>query len=119
MAEASSQPLITYRGDSPVFGFTLNDSSGTPINVTGYTFEMTVDTLEDPPETSDPSSTEVFQVTGTIVDGPNGRFSFQPTSINTNQTPAEYFYDVSYINGTEKVTLIKSTLEIRQDIGKT
>jgi hypothetical protein len=120
MATATVIKLVTYRGDSPIFPFHLTNSANPGgIDITGYVFVLTVDSLEEPPETSDPSATELFSVSGVLTDAANGKFSFQPTTTDTNQTPGEYYYDISLVNGTEKVTIVKSTFEIKQDIGKT
>jgi len=118
MALAVNIPLITYRGDSPTFTFVLKDSAGVVVDITGYVFTMTVDTLEEPLDVTDPSATEVFTNTGTSATPASGEWTHQPTALNTALTPGEYFYDVSVAVGTQKITLVKSVLEVLQDIGK-
>jgi len=115
MPVAANIPVTVYRGDSPVIPYQLtNTANPTGIDITGYVFELTVDSIEEP--TND--STEVFTVAGVITEASEGRFGFQPTVADLSIAPGDYFYDISLVNGTEQVTIIKSTFTVRQDIGK-
>jgi len=123
MAKALSIPLIAHRGDSPIFPFSLT-SGGVAVDITGYVFEMTVDTKEFPPD----SATELFTVAGVITVAASGTFSFQPTTVNLStdliavfsdgEESKDFFYDISLVNGTNKVTIIKSSFTVFNDIGK-
>ena len=54
---------------------------------TGYSYVMTVDSKLNPVGTS----TRLFQVTGTIIDGPNGLVEFAPSTSNTDRVGAFYY----------------------------
>ena len=104
-----------YRGDSYPIAFTLKDASGLYIDLTGCTLKMTVDTLENPPD----STTRVFEVAGVLADDPTtGVVYFTPTSLNT-ATIGAYYYDVQItdIDGNVR-TVVKNTFTISQDITK-
>ena len=113
---SSATELEYFRGDSYATVFTLTDrSTKLPINLVGYTFVMTVDSLNSP-ETS--STTELFSVDGVITSAVEGTVSFTPTVINTAQPPGKYYYDVQMVLGSTKRTIIKDSFTITQDITK-
>ena len=64
-------------------------------------------------------STNLFSLTGLIVDASEGKVAFTPTSENNNQVPATYFYDIQMVIGTNIRTVIKDKYIITQDITKT
>ncbi len=110
-----------YRGDSFPIELTIKDSSTTPsiaIDITGYSFKLTVDTLKAPLD----DSTKVFEVIG-IVDpdqvANTGKLTFTPTAINTDLLPGTYYYDVQMIDPFGNIrTIIKNKWKIIQDITK-
>lgn len=116
-APANLKQVYT-RGDTDPVQFRLTDKDGAAIDITGYTFRLSVDTVENPADTNRPTATEVFAVNGTITDGPNGRFEFPMTTTESNQAPGTYYYDVERTNGTAVRTIIKSTFQMMQDITK-
>ena len=109
-------PLCRTRGDTFPDTWRLG-TAAVPVNITGFTFEMTVDTLAEPGD----ALTNVYTLTGVITDAPNGLFQFAPSgaqadALNPN---LEYFYDVQMIDGASaKRTILKSTLTVTQDINK-
>lgn len=106
------------RGDSSARGFTIKDSSvspSVPIDITGFSFKLTVNSEKDPTN----QTNEIFSVVGTIVDGPNGKVSFAPSSTETNVAPGPYYYDIEQTDlGGLISTLIKGKCKIIQDITK-
>lgn len=106
--------LCWGRGDSDAKGFVIKNAAGVVIPITGFSFKLTVNEQENP----DPG-VELFQVVGVITDGPNGLVAFAPTSMQTDQTPGEYFYDIEQTDtGGLISTKIKAICEIIQDISK-
>ena len=102
------------RGDSAARGFVIKDAAGVVVNITGFSFRLTVNEQENP----DPG-VELFSVVGVIINGPLGLVAFAPTSVQTDVTPGEYYYDVEQTDGGGLIdTKIKAICEIVQDIGK-
>ena len=91
------------KGDTYPEEFILRDASQTPIDVTGFTFVLTVDTREEP----DDATTNQFQLTGVLEDAPNGRISFQPSQPNADLLdPGTYFYDIQQTDGASNIRTI-------------
>tara|TARA_Y100000310_G_scaffold316724_1_gene368805 strand:+ start:205 stop:588 length:384 start_codon:yes stop_codon:yes gene_type:complete len=108
--------LCVTRGDSPFIPVSVT-SGGSPLDLAGGTFLLTVSTEEDPAD----NTNQVFQVTGVVVgDSTNGNLTFQPTETDNDLNPnTEYFYDISAeLASIGKRTLFKGKYEIAQDIGK-
>ena len=102
------------RGDSDARGFIVQNDAGVAIDITGFTFRLTVNTEKDPAP-----GTELFTVVGSITDAPAGQVAFAPTSGQTDQTPGTYFYDIEQTDvGGLISTLIKGKCQILQDISK-
>jgi hypothetical protein len=103
------------RDDTDEKTFTIRDSAGVVINISAWTFTMSVDTLLDPPDVT----TLQFAMTGALVtDGTDGKVKFTPAALDTDISPGEYFYDVQRDTPSKK-TLIKGKVLIIQDITKT
>lgn len=113
---ASSPHEIEYGyGDDFQTSLTITSEGRVPVDITGYSFVLTVDSNEDP----DDSSTNIFSVTGSILDAANGVVGFSPTSTNTSISPKSYFYDVKMTDDSgRKRTLIKGKFVITQGITK-
>lgn len=107
--------ISMYRGDSYPITFTLKDSAGSTIDLTGCSLLMTVDQLENPPD----DTTKLFDVTGALSDDPTtGVVMFTPTSANT-ATIGSYFYDVQLTDAYGNIrTVAKNTFTVSQDITK-
>lgn len=101
------------RGDSDAKGFVVQDSDGAALDISGFTFRLTVNTEKDP----DPG-TELFTVSGVITDAANGRVAFAPTAVDTDQAPGKYYYDVEQTAAGLVSTIIKGVARIVQDISK-
>lgn len=110
------QEIDRVRGDTKPIPFILTtDDTGLPVDITGYTFLLSVDTQQNPPD----AVTQVFQVAGSIIDAPNGKIQFQLTIGQADQTPGTYWYDVQVTEASGAiVTLLKGKWRVRQDITK-
>lgn len=108
--------LDRVRGDNYPFRFQIFQKDGvTPEVITGFTFTMTVDPEVDPVN----ATNNLFQLSGVITDGPNGKVEFRPTLLNMDLTPDTYFYDVQMIDdGPYTRTPVRGKLNIEQDITK-
>lgn len=111
---AQKEDILVTRGDSPVIPLTIN-SNGSPLDITGFTFTLTVNPLDDPPD----DSGALFQISGTVTDGPNGRVQFQPSTMDTTQTPDNYYYDIQMVGGGSTRTILKGIFKIEPDITRT
>ena len=113
--------LELSRGDSyPLDMWIKNKATGERIDITGYSFIMTVDTRRDP----DDASTKLFDVAGVVaVDqfADIGKVTFTPLATDTDQTPATYYYDIQMTYGPGSVykkTIANYKFKIVQDITK-
>lgn len=108
--------ICRKRGDTFPFQLNIKDENGVAIDITGDTFLLTV----DPSPAPTGSGNNLFQLTGTIINGPGGVVEFQPSAVQADQTPATYFYDVQQ---TEAVTsdirtILYGEWQVVQDITK-
>lgn len=105
------------RGDDDGKTFTINDGSGDPIDISGWTLSMAVNVDKNPPDTA----TEIFVVAGVFVtDGTDGKIEFTPppNSLDAITAPGTAFYDINRLTPSIK-TLIKGKVKFEQDIDKT
>lgn len=113
MACVQEHRFCRTRGDTFPFTLTLRDSAGAAINITGTTFLLTVDPNAAPVD----ASGNLFQVSGVIVDGPNGIVSFTLSGPQAATAPGAYFFDVQWTSATVR-TILRGVWEIEQDITK-
>lgn len=103
------------RGDSFSYTWTLKDSTGTEIDITGYSFKLTVNQSFDPSDQTE----ELFSIDGVIVDAVNGKVSFSPSATDTNQEPNTYYYDIQITDSGGRIrTALISRFTVTQDITK-
>jgi hypothetical protein len=104
-----------YRGDGYPLLVTVKDAdTGSAIDITGYTFLLTVNKEESPVD----DTRQVFQSAGSVVDGPNGVASFPVLPANT-ATVGNYFYDIQMTTtGGEVRTIAKDAFVVSMDITK-
>ena len=115
MAAVTEVNICRTRGDTAPFTVTVTTDGTTPIDVTGFTFLLTVDPAPNPTD----ATNNLFQLTGLITDGPNGVVQFSLTAGQADQTPAVYFYDVQMTDtGSIITTILKGEWEVVQDITK-
>lgn len=115
MAIYDVDKLICYaRGDTRPITFQRKEN-GVVFDVSGFTFQFTVNTERDPVNTDN----EQFSVAGVITDAPNGLYEFRPSAVETDLIPDRYYYDVQQIDGGGFIhTLVKAPFVIEQDIDK-
>ena len=107
--------ITRKRGDTHAVEFAVTDSSGTAIDVTGYTFLFTVDPNKYPATSAD----NVFQLTGVITDAAAGLVEFAPTALQADMTPGTYFFDCQMTDDNSRIRTIDSgKFKIVQDITK-
>jgi hypothetical protein len=115
MSLPSTVNIQRVRGDTYPIIFTVNDANGDPVDITNYTFMLTV----DPSEAPEDDTNNLFEIQGSIVSGPDGTVSFTPTAGDANQTPGGYYYDVEMVDtGSAVRTIAKGAWEVVQDITK-
>lgn len=113
-ANAASKAICWGRGDSDARGFIVQDSAGVAINITGFTFKLTVNSERDPTDTVN----QLFTVVGVIGSPTAGTVSFAPLTTDT-VTIGKFFYDIEQTDGAGLIkTIIKGKCEIVQDITK-
>lgn len=106
-----------YRGDSYPLELTIKDQvTGEVIDLTGFSFMLSVNSLRDPPD----ASTLIFNVAGVLDADPlTGKVTFTPTSTHTGIDPKVYYYDVQMTNTAGDIrTIVKHKWRILQDITK-
>lgn len=103
------------RGDSDAKGFIIQDSAGVAVDITGFSFKLTVSLDKDPTD----QVNEQFTIVGVIGVAADGTVSFAPTIANTDITPGIYFYDIEQTDVSSRIkTVIKGRVKIIQDITK-
>ena len=103
------------RGDSSAKGFIVQDSTGAAIDITGFTFKLTVNSEKDPAD----QVNEQFSVVGALTDAVNGKVAFSPTVTDTDIAPGTYFYDIEQTDAGGAIsTLMVAKCIIVQDITK-
>lgn len=86
-----------------------------PIDITGYTFTMTLDPEKEPID----ATNNLYSLTGVILDAAAGRVEFAPTEIQADQLPGTYYFDVQMIDGAgRKRTIELDKYTYKQDISK-
>lgn len=108
--------LCWGRGDTKRKIFTIKDSDGNALDVSGSTFKISIDTLKNPPD----ATTLQFSIASAFVSGgTDGQIYFTPAPGDTDIPPGNYFYDLQETDiNTEIDTLFKARIEIVQDISK-
>ncbi|MFM7009124.1 MAG: hypothetical protein ACKO0Z_07280 [Betaproteobacteria bacterium] len=109
-------PLITrYRGDTTPDKWIIEDENGNLRDLTGCSAVLTVNRLKNPPS----SATQVFQIVATVTAPTTGVVQFYPTSIEADQAPGKYYYDVQLTDADGLVSTIeKGVYRFLQDISK-
>ena len=89
--------------------------TGLAMNITGYSFVMTVDPSKSPVD----ATTNLYSVVGAIIDAVEGRVEFAPTAMQADQPPETYYYDIQMIDGAgRKRTIVLDKYKYEQDISK-
>lgn len=107
--------LTRTRGDTAADQITVTDSAGNAVNITGYSFLMTINSLENPPDIS----TQLYQIAGSILNAPAGTVEFVPLLANVDQIPGTYYYDIQMTDDAGRIkTIDKGKYTYTQDITK-
>lgn len=109
--------LCWARGDNDPVTFTIKDSTGAVIDISGWTLSMAVNTEKDPLDIVN----EIFSVAGIFVtDGTDGKISFTPpaNSLDTVGAGEKAFYDINRLTPSIK-TLVKGSVQFIMDVDKT
>ena len=107
--------ITLKRGDTYADEFIIKSkTTGLPINITGYTFLMTLDPEKYPAT----NANNLYQLAGTILDATGGRVEFAPSALQADRT-GSFFYDVQMIDGAgRKRTVEHDSYTYTQDITK-
>ena len=93
----------------------ISATTGLPMNISGYSFLLTVDPAEKPTD----DANNVFQVTGVITDATNGLVEFAPSPAQADRYPGVYFYDIQMTDGDGRIRTIETgKYTVEQDITK-
>lgn len=107
--------IIRYRGDTVADEFTIKDANGVVVNITGFSFIMSVNSLRAPPDIS----TQLFTTPGVLTNPTAGVVEFRPTVLQATQAPGKYYFDVQMTDAGGKIqTLAVGTYTFKQDITK-
>ncbi len=116
------EELCFARGDTVVWERVIKDADSVVVDITGFTYTLSVDTLLDPPD----ATTLIFSIDSSIPIGTDGRALFQFSVANwtaftaaMGNPPATAFYDLEQLDGSaNKRTVRKGAFVVTQDIGK-
>jgi hypothetical protein len=87
------------KGDDWVPVYTYLDGDGIAVDITGYTFRLSIK------ESKNSSTPIIGPITGTIVNAAQGKFSFAVTSTQTNTLLERvYVYDIQVIDNNGVIT---------------
>ena len=107
--------IYRYRGDTAPDRVTVRDTDGEIVNITDYTFLLTVNSNKAPSGTSG----QVMQVAGVITNAAGGTVVFSPTAQQADILPGKYYYDVQMTDSDGMIlTILFGAYIIRQDITK-
>ncbi len=110
----TTKDFCRKRGDDYTFILTIKDSAGVVIDITGFSFLLTIDPAQFPTG----NSNNIAQLTGIIVSGSAGTVRFEPTSASVVSL-GNFYYDVQQTDGAGKVrTILIGRWDIEQDITK-
>lgn len=116
MAEKTGDVLERKRGDTaPDLIRVLDPETLTALDISGFAYVLTVNTVRNPTDTS----TQLVTIAGTITDAPAGRVEFRWTAPQADQTPGKYWYDIEQTDvGGNVKTIAKNAYKFYQDITK-
>lgn len=116
--------IARKRGDTAPDKITVLDpeaaTPGTPLDITGFGFKLTINTEQDPDPVGPPIiGTELVSIIGSLIDAPNGVVEFPWSSADADQVPDDYFYDIEQTDVAGKIlTIAKEQYKFQQDVTK-
>lgn len=104
-----------FRGDTKrIRRQVVNGETGEPIDITGHSFKMTLNSDDCPEDTTD----EVFSINAQIEDATKGLIYFPFTETHADNL-GEFFFDIAWTDSVGEIqTLEKGAIIFIQDIGK-
>lgn len=107
--------IVRKRGDTYANEFIFTSkATGLPINLTGYTFILTVDPSKAPLD----ATNNLFQITGAIIDAAAARVEFAPSAVQADHVGTFYF-DLQLVDAAgRKRTVDSGKYKLEQDITK-
>jgi hypothetical protein len=112
---AKIEEIEVVANDSPIIPVKITDDAGVDIDVTGWSFKMTV----DPDSAPSDNTTKLFDVNAVLVAPVTGDITFQPTAINLALAPDTYFYDIEMTTTAPMTrTILKGQFIVGPDITK-
>jgi hypothetical protein len=110
MSKPTNYPLNIKIGDTETVTVTRQDSTGTPINITGRTYSAQVRAKAS-------SSTPLATFSCAIVNAANGIFACTLSATTTAAlVPANAVWDLQEVNGSVVTTLLTGPAYIEKDI---
>ncbi|HEU4895120.1 MAG TPA: hypothetical protein VFT85_04725 [Acidimicrobiia bacterium] len=110
-----NRSICISRGDTVPWTFTVLNSAGNPVDITGYTFLLTVDPSDEPGD----ALNNLFQLSGTLTDPTNGVVQFAMSAVQADQVPGIYYWDLQMTDTAGFIrTIAKGEFEFTQDITK-
>lgn len=111
MTDISRKRGDTYADERVI----IDKDTGLPIDITGWTFLLTVDPSNEPTD----SANNIMQITGVITDAAGGVVEFAPSALQADSAPGAYWFDIEYTDATSrKRTIETGRYVIQQDITK-
>lgn len=110
-----NKDITRRRGDTFPHRIVVTDSrTGEPVDITGFSFKLTVDPAEFPAD----ASANLFQVAGVISDPTGGIVEFSPSAADVNHV-GDYYYDIEMVDtASKKRTIAHGAFKLVQDITK-
>ena len=114
---ADPYELTKFRGDSKPIAFKLwlDKAAGLALDITGYSFKLTIDPEEEPAD----DTGNILSLDGVLTSEADGEFQFEPTALEMDITPGEYYYDLEITDPAGNIeTQFVKKFTIVQDITK-
>lgn len=122
--ELVGEVLCRKRGDTAPDKISILDPESAttpkaPLDITGFSYVMTVNTEKDPEVGPPVVGNELASVAGVITDAANGVVEFQWSAGDADQTPDTYWYDIQQTDAAGFIkTIAKNQYIFFQDVSK-
>ncbi len=114
--------IARKRGDTAPDKIFVTDpeNNDAPLDVTGFSFRLTVNTEQDPDPVGPPIiGSEIAAIAGTITNGPGGEVEFPWSAGDADQVAEDYFYDIEQTDTAGRIlTIAKERYQFQQDVSK-